>query len=167
MTLDEMARELGVSKSTVSRALSGKGRIGEETRKKIMDFAKSQEISVVKDKTVGGATRNLGVVLPTDVYLNGGPYFQECILGICEAATFMDYDVLIASGTANDLTGIRTLVEKEKVDGIILTRSIEDDRAIQYLTDVGFPVGLTGICGNSKVIQVDFHKVLSVNCRHT
>ncbi|MDE7043497.1 MAG: LacI family DNA-binding transcriptional regulator, partial [Acetatifactor sp.] len=25
MTLDEMARELGVSKSTVSRALSGKG----------------------------------------------------------------------------------------------------------------------------------------------
>ena len=155
MTLDEMARELGVSKSTVSRALSGKGRIGEETRKKIVDFAKSQEISMVKEKSGCGATRNLGVVLPTDVYLNGGPYFQECILGICETAAFMDYDVLIASGTASDVSGIRNLVEKEKVDGIILTRSTEDDRAIQYLTDVGFPVGLTGICGSNRVIQVD------------
>ena len=29
MTLEEIAKEIGVSKSTVSRALSGKGRIGE------------------------------------------------------------------------------------------------------------------------------------------
>ena len=45
MTLDEMARELGVSKSTVSRALSGKGRIGENTRKKIAEFARRQEMA--------------------------------------------------------------------------------------------------------------------------
>lgn len=31
MTLEEIAKEIGVSKSTVSRALSGKGRIGEKT----------------------------------------------------------------------------------------------------------------------------------------
>ncbi len=155
MTLDEMAKELGVSKSTVSRALSGKGRIGEETRRKIMDFAKNQDLSMNAERNGDGATRNLGVVLPADVYLNGGPYFQECILGVCETAAFMNYDVLIASGTASDMSGIRKLVENKKVDGIILTRSIEDDRAIQYLTEVGFPVGLTGICNNSKVIQVD------------
>ena len=40
MTLEEIAKELGVSKSTVSRALSGKGRIGEETRNKIYSYAK-------------------------------------------------------------------------------------------------------------------------------
>lgn len=154
MTLGEMAKELGVSKSTVSRALSGKGRIGEETRKRIMDFAKQQENCAEYDKETAAPTRNLGVVLPADVYLNGGPYFQECILGICEAATFMDYDVLITSGTANDISGIRSLVEKGKVDGIILTRSLKDDRAVQYLTEVGFPVGLTGIC-DENIIQVD------------
>ena len=66
----------------------------------------------------------------------------------------MDYDVLITSGTANDVSGIRALVEKEKVDGIILTRSLNDDRAVQYLTKVGFPVGLTGIC-DEDIIQVD------------
>lgn len=38
MTLDEIAKELGVSTSTVSRALSGKGRIGEKTRSRIVSF---------------------------------------------------------------------------------------------------------------------------------
>ncbi len=154
MTLDEMAASLGVSKSTVSRALSGKGRIGEETRARIQEFARQQGEGEVR-KQMMAATRNLGVILPSDVYLNGGPYFQECILGICETATFLDYDVLIATGTASDVSGIRTLVEKEKVDGIILTRTMEDDKALHYLTQVGFPVGLTGICGHEAVIQVD------------
>lgn len=154
MTLDEMARELGVSKSTVSRALSGKGRIGNETRKKITEYARQHDGGAECGTDIRVPTKNLGVILPADVYLNGGPYFQECILGICETSTLMDYDVLITSGTANDVSGIRALVEKNKVDGIILTRSLNDDRAVQYLTKVGFPVGLTGIC-DEDVIQVD------------
>lgn len=154
MTLDEMAKTLGVSKSTVSRALSGKGRIGEETRERIREFAKNSEAAGGAQR-VRQTTKNLGVILPADVYLNGGPYFQECILGICEAATFLDYDVLIATGTANDVSGIRTLVEKNKVDGIILTRGLEEDKGLRYLTETGFPVGLTGICNYDNVIQVD------------
>ena len=41
MTLEEIAKEIGVSKSTVSRALSGKGRIGEKTRNRILEVAKT------------------------------------------------------------------------------------------------------------------------------
>ena len=36
MTIEEIANELGVSKSTVSRALSGKGRIGKATIERII-----------------------------------------------------------------------------------------------------------------------------------
>lgn len=43
MTLEEIAKEIGVSKSTVSRALSGKGRIGEKTRNRILEVAKRGE----------------------------------------------------------------------------------------------------------------------------
>lgn len=154
MTLDEMAQELGVSKSTVSRALSGKGRIGEETRKRILEFA-GQQGSVPTIKNTEGATRNLGVILPADVYASGAAYFQGCILGICETATFLDYDVLLTSGSANEISGIKTLVEKKKVDAIILMRSLENDKALKYLCEEGFPTGLTGICGYSDVIQVD------------
>ena len=154
MTLEEMARELGVSKSTVSRALSGKGRIGEETRRRIIDFANRQELRKECGRGTATPTKNLGVILPADVYLNGGPYFQQCILGICETSTRMDYNVLITSATVNDVSGIRSLVDKGKVDGIILTRSLQDDKAVQYLMSVGFPVGLTGIC-DEDIVQVD------------
>lgn len=41
MTVEEMAKQLGVSKSTVSRALSGKGRLSEETRERIRTFARA------------------------------------------------------------------------------------------------------------------------------
>ena len=40
-TLDSIAKELGMSKTTVSRAISGKGRISEETRKKVNEYIKA------------------------------------------------------------------------------------------------------------------------------
>ena len=63
MTLEEIAKEIGVSKSTVSRALSGKGRIGEKTRNRILEVAKRGEEreEMARTRTV---THNIGVVLP-------------------------------------------------------------------------------------------------------
>ena len=41
------------------------------------------------------------------------------------------------------------------MDGIILTRSLENDKAIEYLLKQNFPVGLTGLYEDERVIQVD------------
>ncbi|MCI8542426.1 LacI family DNA-binding transcriptional regulator [Acetatifactor aquisgranensis] len=155
MTLDEMARELGVSKSTVSRALSGKGRIGEKTRERIVAYAGQQGMYLSRESDGGGKTGNLGVVFPADVYENANSYFQDCMLGVCEAASLMDFNVLIATETISDISGIQMLAEQKKVDGIILTRNMENDRALRYLTDIHFPVGVTGQCDEKEVIQVD------------
>lgn len=40
-TIDDIARELGVSKTTVSRAISGKGRIGQATRDRVRAFVEN------------------------------------------------------------------------------------------------------------------------------
>ena len=153
MTFDDIARDLGVSKSTVSRALSGKGRIGEETRNRIIAYANHQKLEEEKEQK-GELTHNLGVVFPEDVYVNGNPYFHDCLLGICETAAILDYNVLLATGTAMDISKIRKLVEHKKVDGIILTRSLENDKAIEYLLKQNFPGGLTGLSEDERVIQV-------------
>lgn len=155
MTLEEMAKKLGVSKSTVSRALSGKGRIGEETRERILTFVEKNGILDQTKRQERSRTCNLGVVLPADIYVNGNPYFQDCLLGICETAALMEYNVVVAAATAADISGIRKLVEQRKADGIILTRSLMDDKAVKYLADMHFPVAVTGLCDYNEVIQVD------------
>ena len=38
LTIDDIARELGVSKTTVSRAISGKGRISTATRERVQAY---------------------------------------------------------------------------------------------------------------------------------
>lgn len=165
MTIEEMAKNLGVSKSTVSRALSGKGRIGEETRLKIQRYAlenknkmtkMSESIPSVKTTERREAlSRNLGVAIPMDAYGTSIPFFQECLLGICETANMLKYNVLITTGTVNDISEIQKLVENRKVDGMILARSIDEDKTLKYLTEIGFPTGLIGECEYDEVLQVD------------
>ena len=129
MTIEQMAEQLGVSKSTVSRALSGKGRIGKETRERVLALAGSEER---KKKKVPEKTGNIAVVMPTDAYRTGGEYFHECLIGICEEAFARDYDIMI--------TDVRTM---------------EHDRTIQNLAAMQFPVAVTGSVDNDFVIQVD------------
>lgn len=156
MTMEELARQLGVSKSTVSRALSGKGRIAEETRARICDYAAKYGMSrSAKARKSLVHTYNLGVALPADAYNTSIPFFQECLMGICEVASRRNYNVLITNRTDNDISAIKALVEKKKVDGIILTRCLEEDAAVKYLTRKGFPTAMTGSCASNKVIQVD------------
>ena len=155
MTLDEIARELGFSKSTVSRALSGKGRIGKETVELVQNFVRDHDHLAEEKERSKNSTHNIGVVLPADIYYGCGAYFQNCLLGVCEAASMFGYHVLLTTGRQHDISELKFLVENKRVDGIVLTRSLEDDKALQYLTDMHFPTAITGTCQYENVIQVD------------
>jgi len=43
ITIADVAEALGVSKTTVSRAISGKGRIGKETRKRVLEYIEEHD----------------------------------------------------------------------------------------------------------------------------
>ena len=43
ITISDVAEALGVSKTTVSRAISGKGRIGEATRQKVLAYIEDRK----------------------------------------------------------------------------------------------------------------------------
>lgn len=66
--------------------------------------------------------------MPTDAYRTGGEYFHECLIGICEEASARDYDIMITDVTGNDYSGVDRLIRKNKIDGVILTRTMEHDR---------------------------------------
>ena len=91
ITISDVAEALGVSKTTVSRAISGKGRIGEATRQKVLEFIEEHDYkpNVIAKGLAQSKTFNICVVMPGNYALVDLPFFQEAIMGIQEVASIM------------------------------------------------------------------------------
>lgn len=66
MTIEDVAKELGVAASTVSRAISGKGRIGKATRERVLQYIREHDYkpNLIAKSLAESRTFNLGVVIP-------------------------------------------------------------------------------------------------------
>lgn len=161
VTIADLADRLGVSKSTVSRALNCKGRIGADTRRKILEMAES--CNYIPNSMAKGLvlrkTFNIGVVIPRDADKGDVPFFQNCLVGISEAAYKLDYDVVLVVQGGNDITPLRRLVTNRKVDGVILTRLEENDESVRYLKKEGIPFIVFGTTEDEDIYQIDSDQV--------
>lgn len=157
LTIADIAQELGVSKTTVSRAMSGKGRIGEETRKRVQAYIEAHHYSpnVVAKGLAQNKTFNLGLVLPGDYNIVELPFFQKCMMGISRTASEAGYDVLLSMVTADKITQLERAVTNRKIDGAILTRTLADDAPMRYLQENGVPFVAIGSTDEAKVVQID------------
>lgn len=157
ITISDVAEALGVSKTTVSRAISGKGRIGAETRERVLAYIKEHNYkpNALAKGLAQLKTYNIGVVLPEDYTLVDLPFFQTCLMGISEVAVSMDYDILLTMGRENENTQLMRMVENHKVDGIILMRTFTKDQSVEYLKKTGIPFVTIGSTNYPEVIQVD------------
>lgn len=157
LTIGDIAEELGVSKTTVSRAISGKGRIGEQTRRRVLEYIEEHNYSpnVVAKGLAQNKTFNLGMVLPGDYNIVELPFFQNCMLGISRTASAHGYDVLISMVTAEDITQLKRAVTNRKIDGAILTRTLADDAPMKYLKENGVPFVAIGSTDVEEAVQID------------
>ena len=87
MKIAEIADALGISKTTVSRALSGKGRVGEETRARVLAYAGLTGREAAPPHPVTqGATHNLSLIIPKHFIRLDLPFLRKCMGGICAMA---------------------------------------------------------------------------------
>ena len=157
VTLEDIARTLEVSKTTVSRAISGKGRIGNPTRDRILQYIERigyrpniQAKGLAKRKTY-----NIALVWPGDYYVIDMYFFRKCLLGINRVAVAAGYDILIALMEEGDISELKRIVNDKKVDGVILTRTLVQDAAAGFLAEVGMPFVAIGSSDIDGVIRVD------------
>lgn len=157
LTIADIAQELGVSKTTVSRAISGKGRIGEGTRNRVLQYIEAHNYSpnVMAKGLAQKKTYNLGMTLPGDYNIEELPFFQKCMLGISRAALEAGYDILISMVTADSMTQLERAVKNRKVDGVILTRTLTDDAPMRYLQENGVPFVAIGSTQDGQAVQID------------
>lgn len=141
-TIDDLARELNLSKSTVSRALHDSYQIGEETKQKVRALAEQWGFQL-NPQARGLKTRRsftLGVVVPEIAH----KYFSSAISGIQEVVLPAGYNVLIGQSNESpdrEYNVVKQLVAS-RVDGLIMSLSGKTHYAeyIQTLIDGGFPV---------------------------
>ena len=122
ITIADVAGALSVSKTTVSRAISGKGRISEETRARVLEYIEQNDYkpNVIAKGLAQQKTYNIALVIPGDCNLVDMPFFQNSMQGICEEASRQDYDVMLVTTLGSHLTNLERMAANHKVDGVIL-----------------------------------------------
>lgn len=157
MTIADVAKALGVSKTTVSRAISGKGRIGKETRERVQAFIEEHDYkpNIIARGLAQSKTFNICAVMHGDYEIGDFRFFQDCLFGIQEIASLVGYDILITICKGNDISSLERVIINQKVDGVILMRTFVDDPRIEFLLQKGVPFVTVGSTKREGVVQID------------
>lgn len=123
-TLSDIAKELGVSVSTVSRALKKKDGVGEELRKKILKEALRIGYIDQLPSSVQDSSNILGVIIPNIQ----NPFFLSFLKGIETILFHMNYRFIVCN-TDEDIFKERVYLKwlfESKVKGIIAAPSFSE-----------------------------------------
>lgn len=157
ITIADVADALHVSKTTVSRAISGKGRISDETRQRVLSYIEANDFkpNMIAKGLAQKKTYNIALVIPGDCNLVDMPFFQNSMQGICDEASANDYDVMLVPVTAHHSENLERMIANNKVDGVILSRSLVKDTNAALLKEERIPFVMMGTSRDAKILQVD------------
>ena len=124
-TIIDIARQLNLSKATVSRALTGHPHVNAETRRKILELAQqlNYQRNQVAISLLTSQTHTVGIMVPEFISY----FFPKVIIGAQEALTEAGYNVVICHSNESyetEVTNARALMAS-RVDGLIVSHTKE------------------------------------------
>jgi LacI family transcriptional regulator len=144
VTLKDIARELGISVTTVSRALAGYDDVAESTRQRVRRMA--TDVGYYPNATArqlqSQRTDTLAFVIPTHGPRFSDPFFSELLAGIGNEAARNGFDLLVSTQSPNSDTEretYRRIVHGRRADGMLVVRTRQNDERIQFLHEQDFP----------------------------
>lgn len=138
ITIKTIAKELGVSTSTVSKALKDSHEISSETKEKIQAYA---NLYNYKPNNLALQLRNqktkvIGVILPKIVH----HFFSTVIMGIEEGANQKGYHIMVCFSNESYKKEVETLkvLSNGSVDGLIVSIANEtlENKEFKHFTDL-------------------------------
>lgn len=153
VNLKSLSEMLGLSQTTVSRALNGFPEVNEKTRRRVVETAKrvNYQPSSTASKLARGKTHTIGHVVPLSEHMMINPHFTEFIAGAGEAYAKHDYDLLIRVVPEEDEEKMyRELVQQKRVDGVVVHGPKLDDPRIALLKEIGLPFVVHGRSDHEK-----------------
>lgn len=142
ITIKDIARELGISPSTVSKALKGHRDISSSTKQSVRDLAekwnyKPDQIAL---SLKSGLSKTIGVIVPEIVHY----FFSTVISGIEDLAYDSGYTVMFCQSSElydREVKAVETLLSS-RVDGILVsvTKVTENFDHFRRIKDNGIPL---------------------------
>jgi LacI family transcriptional regulator len=144
-TLKTLAEITGLGISTVSQALRDSPEIAADTKQRVKLAARQAGYrpnrAGVRLRT--GKSNVITVVLnPQD---DGSGFFANFIYGIADALVGTTYQLVVTPYSLSDpMAPIRSIIETSSADGVILSRTQQDDPRLRYLQDNDMPFATHG-----------------------
>ena len=149
-TIKDVAKQVGVHPSTVSRVVAGKSNVSEATKQRVFEAMKQLNYKpnlVARSLVSQSKTKILGVLLPnSNEYLFHNPFFIQVLSSISVYAKRFGYYVIHSNGREEEqeVMILNDLVNSHWVDGIILTTTRDNDGCIDYLNTTDMPYVVIG-----------------------
>ncbi|TCL08818.1 LacI family transcriptional regulator [Shimia isoporae] len=141
--LKDLSAKLGLSQTTVSRALNGYPEVSESTRLRVMQVAKEMNYApnARAKRLATGRTMTIGHVLPVSKkHEMVNPIFADFIAGAGEVYSANGYDLQLSVVEDVDEEGFyRRLAARGTVDGMVVHGPKVNDMRVPLLTELGMP----------------------------
>ena len=142
ITIKDLAAELKLSITTISRALNGYSDVGEATRERVREAAKKHGYRPNRNaqRLVTQRTRNIAWVQSDNDKKFVDPHFSEVMAGVLRGARLEGYDIVLTSDTTeHQLDVYNRYVQDNSVDGFVIDLPQHDDPRINFLLETGKP----------------------------
>lgn len=160
MTIRDLAKLAGVSVATVSRSLNNSPLVQEATKQRILKLA--DEIGFESNASARGLATakvsTIGIILPPEYDQFGKQlYYSSLISDLRDTLERANYDLIVTFST-NRFTGksnILSLVNRKKVDGLIILRETLEHSLLDFLEKKNIPYIFSHYPPNFEDISVD------------
>jgi LacI family transcriptional regulator len=174
MNLKDLAQRLGLSPTTVSRALNGYPEVNEATRERVIAAAKEHNYhpNTRAIRLATGRAMAVGhVIAIANRHEIVNPVFADFIAGAGETYSRNDYDMLLSVVPDEDEEQTyRAMKVKGNVDGVIVHGPRENDHRIALLREIGLPFVVhgraTGASGDYSWLDVNNRRAIQQATEH-
>jgi LacI family transcriptional regulator len=146
--IEEIARQAGVSRSTVSRVINNDPNVKDSTRQRVLEVVSSNNYvpNRAARKLAGGRTSVIGLVIPIRVSsLFGEPFFPILVQSVTHHSNQLNHSVMLWLGEPeHERRSITQILSNDLLDGVIVSSLQDRDPIVAALHQSQIPFVLIG-----------------------
>ena len=148
VNLKALAQHLGLTVSTVSRALNDYSDISPATRARVKEAADQLGYRANQNarRLSIGTPETICYLMPRQIGANAQPFVGQLLAGLGEALSARNWDLLVSQADASvgDLANVERLVRSGRIAGLVFSRPLKNDPRVKLMQKLDCPFVVHG-----------------------